>query len=200
MCTPSRPDLVEFIKHCIAGGVDVVQLREKNAPPSCIVQQAKLAGKVCHDHNVPFILNDRPDLALEAEADGVHVGQDDVSATACRKLLGKDAIVGLSTHATLELDNSLKEPVNYISAGPVVATPTKPGRNGTGIDYIRYAASHSCIPVFVTGGVTPESIPELIANGVKHFVVVRYLTESEDPQKNAAKLRTTIDEGLKNLG
>jgi thiamine-phosphate pyrophosphorylase len=139
-------------------------------------------------------------LALEAEADGVHVGPDDVSATACRKLLGKDAIVGLSTHATLELDNSLKEPVNYISAGPVVATPTKPGRNGTGIDYIRYAASHSCIPVFVTGGVTPESIPELIANGVKHFVVVRYLTESEDPQKNAAKLRTTIDEGLKNLG
>src|SRR5439155_24316524 len=137
--------------------------------------------RVCHDLGVPLVLNDRPDLALEAGADGVHVGQDDAPPALVRRLLGPDALVGLSTHAPGELDAAAAEPVDYLSAGPVTPTPTKPGRPGTGPGYVTYAAEHSARPWFVTGGVTPETIPELVSAGARRFVVVRWLTEAADP-------------------
>src|SRR6266480_6947320 len=138
LCTPDRPDLAPFLEACIHGGVDLVQLRDKQLEARPLLERARLARRVCRDHGVPFILNDRPDLALEVEADGVHVGQHDVSPTLARRLLGPDAIVGLSTHAPSELDAALEEPVDYYSAGPVTATPTKPGRPATGIRYLTY--------------------------------------------------------------
>jgi thiamine-phosphate pyrophosphorylase len=196
LCTPDREDLEEFVSACIDGGVDVVQLREKSATDKRIVERAKLLSRVCRDGGVPFILNDRPDLALECGADGVHVGQDDISAQTARRLLGDDAVVGLSTHALSELEDSTGEPVDYISAGPVVKTPTKPGRPGTGIGYVTAAVARSERPVFVTGGVTPESVPGLSGAGVRHFVVVRYLTQASDPKASASKLRQTIERAV----
>ncbi len=142
---------------------------------------------------MPFVLNDRPDLALEVGADGVHVGQDDAPVALARRLLGDDAIVGLSTHSPDDLDAAEGEDVTYISAGPVQATPTKPGRPGTGTGYVALASARSRVPVFVTGGVTPEGIPGLAAAGVRHFVVVRYLTEAGDPERAARALRAAID-------
>src|SRR5439155_18474523 len=123
-----------------------------------LLERARLAARVCRDSDVPFILNDRPDLALEVEADGVHVGQDDAPPALARRLLGADAIVGLSTHAPAELDASANQPVDYVSVGPVAETPTKPGRPGTGLGYVRYAATRAIHPWFVTGGVTPTSV------------------------------------------
>jgi thiamine-phosphate pyrophosphorylase len=196
LCTPDREDLVEFVGACIAGGVDVVQLREKEATDERIVERAGVLARVCRDLEVPFILNDRPDLALEAGADGVHVGQDDVSASTARALLGDRALIGLSTRAPSELEESVEEPVDYISAGPVTATPTKPGRPGTGEDYIRFAVEGAGRPVFVTGGVTPEVLPALSRTGARHFVVVRYLTESQDPRRAARRLRDALDRVL----
>src|SRR5206468_11344890 len=136
-------DLESFLRACIAGGVDVVQLREKELDAKPLLERARLARRVCHDHGVPFILNDRPDLALEAEADGVHVGQHDAPPALARRLLGPDAIVGFSTHAPAELDAAADEPVDYVSAGPVTPTPTKPGRAATGLGYLEYAAAHA---------------------------------------------------------
>jgi len=194
LCTPDRPDLAEFLSACIAGGVDVVQLRDKVLDARPLLARAKLAAAVCRDHGVPFVLNDRPDLALECEADGVHVGQDDAPASLARRILGPKAVVGLSTHAPAELDGAATEPADYVSVGPVEPTPTKPGRPGTGLDYLRYAARTTTRPWFVTGGVTPDTLPAMLDAGARRFVVVRWLTESADPLAAARALRAVIDE------
>ena len=196
LCTPDRPDLADFLAACLAGGVDVVQLRDKVLEARPLLERARLAAAVCHDHGVPFVLNDRPDLALECGADGVHVGQDDAPVSLARRILGPEAVVGLSTHAPEELAAAAGEAVTYISAGPVEATPTKPGRPGTGMAYVSQASARSSVPVFVTGGVTPARIPALVEAGVRHFVVVRYLTEASDPGRAARDLRDAIDTAL----
>jgi thiamine-phosphate pyrophosphorylase len=193
LCTPDRPDLAEFLRRCIAGGVDVVQLRDKVLDARPLLARATLAAEVCHDHGVPFVLNDRPDLALDCGADGVHVGQDDAPPALARRILGPAAIVGHSTHAPAELDAAAGEPADYVSVGPVTATPTKPGRPGTGLDYLRYAAATATRPWFVTGGVTPTTVGAMLEAGARRFVVVRWLTEAADPQAAARALREVID-------
>jgi len=193
LCTPDRPDLPAFVEACIAGGVDVVQLREKNLEARALLARAALLAGLCRGRGVPFIVNNRPDLALAAGADGVHVGQDDVSPSVARAILGPDAIVGLSTHAPAELEASCAEPVDYVSVGPVEPTPTKPGRPGTGLEYVRLAAARCTRPWFVTGGVRPEMVADLVAAGASRFVVVRSLTESPDPEGAARALRVAIE-------
>ncbi len=181
-----------------------MQLREKRLEARPLVERARVAMHICRDHGVPFILNDRPDLALECGADGVHVGQDDAPAPLARRILGPEYIVGLSTHEPAELEDALRNDVDYVSAGPVTPTPTKPGRPGTGAGYIVYASGavegsqRPSLPIFVTGGVTPESIPELRRAGACRFVVVRYLTESDDPRSAAQRLRTAMEMDLDN--
>jgi thiamine-phosphate pyrophosphorylase len=173
-----------------------VQLREKSLEAKPLLERARLAAAVCRDHGVPFILNDRPDLALEAGADGVHVGQEDAPVALARRILGPAAIVGLSTHSPADLEGTTGPGgggISYISAGPVEPTPTKPGRPGTGLDYLALATERSPHPVFVTGGVTPEKIPALAHAGARHFVVVRYLTEAPDPARAARALREAIE-------
>jgi thiamine-phosphate pyrophosphorylase len=196
LCTPDRPDLAQFLENCIAGGVDVVQLRDKHLDAGPLITRALLAKAVCNAYDVPFIINDRPDLALEVEADGVHVGQDDAPPSLARRILGSHAIVGRSTHQRSELERSLTEPVDYVSAGPVVTTPTKPGRPGTGLSYVAEATAKASVPVFVTGAVSPETVPGLAEVGARHFVVVRYLTLATDPKKSAQELRQAIDIAL----
>jgi thiamine-phosphate pyrophosphorylase len=193
LCTPLRDDLVAFVTECVHGGVDVVQLREKHADDGPLLAAATLLAARCGDLGVPFLVNDRPDIALAAGADGVHVGQGDLPPAVCRALLGDHAVIGLSTHAPVELDAAITAPVTYLSAGPVQATPTKPGRPGTGVEYASLAARLSPVPVFVTGGVTPSTIPALAASGVRHFVVVRALTEAADPRAAAHELRAAIE-------
>lgn len=196
LCTADRPDLGHFLEACIAGGVDLVQLRDKFLEARPLVQRARLAAMVCRDRGVPFILNDRPDLALDAGADGVHVGQADAHPQLARRVLGATAIVGLSTHAPVELEAAQREPVDYVSAGPVSPTPTKPGRPGTGLEYLRFAAERSHRPWFVTGGVTPDTVPDMVGAGARRFVVVRWITQAADPRAAAYELRATIDETL----
>lgn len=195
LCTGDRPDLAPFLAACIEGGVDIVQLREKDLEARPLLVRAAVAAAVCADRGVPFILNDRPDLALACGADGVHVGQDDTPPDVARRILGVDAIIGFSTHAAVEWDAAAGGVADYLSAGPVNATPTKPGRPGTGLSYLEYvAASGEARPWFVTGGVTPETVPAMAAAGARRFVVVRYLTESPKPAEAARRLRAAIAE------
>jgi thiamine-phosphate pyrophosphorylase len=198
LCTPDRPDLEHFVEACIEGGVDIVQLREKRLPDLLLVERAAVVQRVCADHLVPFILNDRPDLAAAIGADGVHVGQQDMSPTAARRVMGKDAVIGLSTHDTRQLEKArgTSPAVDYLSAGPVVATPTKPGRPGTGLGYIAEANRRSPWPVWVTGGVDPTTVVDMVAAGARHFVVVRWLTEATRPRTNASDLRSAIDSAI----
>jgi thiamine-phosphate pyrophosphorylase len=197
LCTPDRPDLPSFLAACLQGGVDVVQLREKELEARPLLARAELAAAVCADHGVPFILNDRPDLALACRADGVHVGQDDIPPEVARGILGPEAIIGFSTHAPEEWDAAAGSTADYLSAGPVTPTPTKPGRPGTGVEYVTYAArSSETRPWFVTGGVTPDTVPGLVRAGARQFVVVRYLTTAADPHGAARRLRDSIDAAI----
>lgn len=192
LCTPIRDDLVRFVGSCVEGGVDVVQLRDKDHDARDLLAAAEQLAVLCRTLDVPFVVNDRCDVALASGADGVHVGQDDLPVAWCREVLGPEAIVGLSTHGDPELARAVTEPVSYLSAGPVVATPTKPGRPGTGTEYAARATAASPVPVFVTGGVSEATIPALVRAGVRHFVVVRALTGADDPRAAAARLRSAI--------
>jgi thiamine-phosphate pyrophosphorylase len=196
LCVGQRDDMSVFLPAVLRGGVDVVQLREKQLPDEVRRAQARAMVSICRDFGVPFIMNDSPELAAAVGADGVHVGQDDVTVAHCRALLGPDAIVGLSTHADDEFDAGLAQAVTYLSAGPIVATPTKEGRAPTGVAYAARAQARSPFPVFVTGGVTDDNVGGLVAQGLRHFVVVRFLTESRDPEKSARALRDALDFAL----
>jgi thiamine-phosphate pyrophosphorylase len=204
LCTPDRPDLEQFVGACIDGGVDLVQLREKHLDDGRLAERAALVQGVCAALGVPFILNDRPDLAAAIGADGVHVGQDDASPFDARRVVGDGAVIGLSTHALRELETAMgvrhggpgPAPVQYVSAGPVTPTPTKPGRPGTGLGYISEAVARSPWPVWITGGVDPSTVGAMAAAGARHFVVVRWLCQADDPGLNAGQLRRAIDEAV----
>lgn len=193
LCTPDRPDLERFVASCIRGGVDVVQLRDKQLDARPLLERARLALRVCRGLGIPFVLNDRPDLALDVGADGVHVGQADAPPALARRILGPDAIVGHSTRGGAQLAAAADEPVDYVSVGPVLPTATHPTRAAIGFDALREASASSTVPFFVTGNVTPDTVADMVAAGARRFVVVRWLTESDDPERAARQVRDVID-------
>jgi len=196
LCVAHRDDLASFLPAVLRGGVAVVQLRENDLDHETQTADARIMIPICRDFGVPFIMNDSPELAVTVGADGVHVGQDDVSVSHCRELLGYEAIVGLSTHSTEEFDAALNQMATYFSAGPINATPTKPGRASTGVDYAVASQARSDRPVFVTGGVSAVNVAGLVVAGLRHFVVVRALTEASDPESAARAIRVALDEAL----
>jgi thiamine-phosphate pyrophosphorylase len=196
LCVGVRDDMSNFLSAALRGGVDVVQLREKTLDLEAQRAMALLMEPICRAFDVPFIVNDSPELAADVGADGVHVGQEDVSVDRCREVLGDAAIVGLSTHSSDEFDHALLENASYFSAGPIEPTPTKPGRSGTGIDYAVASQERSSRPVFVTGGVNATNVGALVTAGLRHFVVVRALTEASDPESSARSIRRALDRAL----
>lgn len=196
LCVSHREDMARFLVDVLEGGVDIVQLREKVLPDELRLKTARLMAPICRDFSVPFIMNDSPELALQAGADGVHVGQDDVSVARCRDLLGDEAIVGLSTHSDREFDAALLQATSYLSAGPIEPTPTKVGRAGTGIGFAVGAQARSDRPVFVTGGVNKDNIGELVEEGLRHFVVVRAICDAANPKAEAQELRRALNLAL----
>lgn len=192
LCVGIRPDMRTFLPAVLRGGVDIVQLREKYADRDAQRVAAREMRAMCQEFNVPFIMNDDPELALEVAADGVHVGQDDVTVEHCRNVLGEQAIVGISTHGDDEFADALPLAVSYRSAGPIVATPTKRERIPTGVEYAMRCQSLSADPVFVTGGVDADALPNLLGQGLRHFVVVRALTDAPDPKATARVLAQLI--------
>jgi thiamine-phosphate pyrophosphorylase len=178
----------EFLERALRGGVDIVQLRMKHAPDHAILETARRFADVCARHGALFILNDRPDLALDAGADGVHVGQDYVSVAEARAAVGPNRLVGLSTHSPAQIDAANTAGVDYIGVGPVHATPTKPGRPAVGLDLVRYAATHADTPFFAIGGIDRQNVDAVRAAGAEGIAVVRALTEADDPERAAAEL------------
>ena len=193
LCINIRKDTPSIVAKALDGGVNVVQIREKEREARDILKLAEELLPLCHRYSVPLFINDRADLVLLSGVDGIHVGQGDIPVEDCRRILGDEVLVGLSTHATSDLIGALQERTNYISAGPVDPTPTKPQRGGTGIEYVQDAVLRSSQPVFVTGGVDPDKVLTLGEVGVRHFVVVRYIADSDDPFAAARRLRGAID-------
>jgi thiamine-phosphate pyrophosphorylase len=185
-----RPD--EFLAAVLAAGVDVVQLRMKNAPDASIVAAGQRFARAAAEHEALFILNDRPDLVAAVRADGVHVGQDDMPVTEAREIVGPDRLIGLSTHSPAQVDAAAGLPVDYIGVGPVHASPTKPGRPAVGVELVRYAAGHARVPFFAIGGIAPANVDAVRAAGAERIAVVRALTEAPDPPSVARRLRAAV--------
>jgi thiamine-phosphate pyrophosphorylase len=188
-----RPD--DFLHRALSGGVDIVQLRIKTTvADEHLVSVARRYARVCASYTALLILNDRPDLVVAADADGVHVGQDDVPVGEARAAVGEDRLVGLSTHSPEQIEAAALAGVDYIGVGPVNATPTKPGRPAVGVDLVRYAAEHATVPFFAIGGIDQACLAEVARAGAGRVAVVRALTEAGDPERAARALRAGLRE------
>jgi thiamine-phosphate pyrophosphorylase len=191
---PGGRPLADVLAPALRGGVDIFQLRDKQATDEEILETAAEARALCAESGALFIVNDRADLALAAGADGVHVGQDDGPIEAARAVVGADRIVGRSTHEPAHLAGSAG--ADYVAIGPVHATPTKPGRAAAGIEYVRHAATHAPagVPWFAIGGIDLTNVRDIAAAGARRIVVVRAIAESDDPERAARELRTAVAE------
>jgi thiamine-phosphate pyrophosphorylase len=184
----------DLLRAALRGGVDVIQLRDRGLDDDGIRRAAPVFREAADEAGALFVLNDRPDLAVEVGADGVHVGQDDLAPSAAREVVGEDRIVGLSSHAPSEGAGADADPdVDYVSIGPVYATPTKPGRPATGLEYVRWAATGVGKPWFAIGGIDAATLPDVVAAGATRIVVVRAITEAGDPEAAARGLREGLE-------
>lgn len=186
----ARPD--EFLEDVLGAGVDILQLRMKDAPDAAIVAAGRRFARVAARFDALFILNDRPELVAETGADGVHVGQDDAPVAHARTLVGADRLVGLSTHSPEQVDAAAGVPVDYIGVGPVHETPTKPGRPAVGLELVRYAAGHARVPFFAIGGISQANVRAVSEAGARRIAVVRALAEAPDPAAAAHALREVL--------
>jgi thiamine-phosphate pyrophosphorylase len=180
-----------LLRAALGGGVDIVQLREKELSRSEIERSASTYRRLCDIYSALFIVNDDPELARACDADGVHVGKPGEVAAA-RELLGPDAIVGLSTHGEAELDAAAELAIDYVAVGPIWETPTKPGRPAIGLEPVSYAAAHSAHPFFAIGGVSPLNAEQVVAAGAQRLCVVRAIRDAPQPEVAAAALRRSF--------
>lgn len=179
----------------LSGGVDMVQLRDPQLDDDALLARAAAWRKICDAHAALLWINDRPDLALRAGADGVHVGQEDMSVEAARTAAGPDMLVGLSTHSPEQLEAGIQAGADQLSVGPVWETPTKPGRPATGLDFVRAAAAlRPPQPWFAIGGIDGGNVDEVAAAGAERVVVVRAIRDAADPGAAAEFLRAGLEE------
>jgi thiamine-phosphate pyrophosphorylase len=188
-----RAGLERALDGALAGGADIVQLRDKDATDDEVLAAAAWARERCAAHGALFIVNDRPDLAVAARADGVHVGQDDVAVAQARAVVGDDAIVGLSTHSIEQADAGARSGADYIAVGPVHATPTKLGRPAIGLEPVRHAAADIALPWFAIGGIDEHTIGAVADAGARRAVIVRAIAHAADPEAATLALRTALD-------
>lgn len=179
----------------LGGGVDMVQLRDPALGDDALLARAKAWRAICDKHGALLWVNDRPDLARRAGADGVHVGQDDMPVGAAREAAGPELLVGLSTHNLEQLVIGIEAAADQLSVGPVWETPTKPGRPAAGLEYVRAAAQlRPSQPWFAIGGIDGGNVDEVAAAGAERVVVARAIREAADPGAAAAFLRAGLEE------
>jgi thiamine-phosphate pyrophosphorylase len=188
-------DLRSFLKAVLRGGADVIQLREKDAEASVLLRAGAAFQRAADEHGALFIVNDRPDIAIALDADGVHLGQDDLPVSAARRILGPDALIGVSTHSPAQFEGADGD-ADYLCAGPVFATPTKPGRPPTGLELVRFAAERAESrleprPWFAIGGLGITTLPGVVAAGAHRAVVVRAV-DTDDPEGAARAMRAGL--------
>ena len=194
---PPGGDAGPLLEAALRGGVDIVQLREKSPrADEELVALAEPFRRAAGDHGALFILNDRPDLVAACQADGVHVGQEDMPVAVARRLAGPGALVGLSTHTRHQVEAACAATgpnrPDQISVGPVWPTPTKEGRPGTGLGLIEYAAAAATIPWFAIGGIDAGNVRSVVDAGARRIVVVRAIRDAADPEAAARGRREAL--------
>ncbi|VEG46038.1 thiamine-phosphate pyrophosphorylase [Mycolicibacterium flavescens] len=205
LCTDARRergDLAEFADAALAGGVDLIQLRDKGSPGEqrlgpLEARQELEALEVLADaarrHGALLAVNDRADIALAAGADVLHLGQDDLPLAVARGIVGAAPVIGRSTHDADQVAAAVEEAVDYFCVGPCWRTPTKPGRPAPGLELVRHTAElKSDKPWFAIGGIDTDRLPQVLAAGARRVVVVRAITAAEDPRAAAAQLKAAL--------
>ncbi|MBV9100621.1 MAG: thiamine phosphate synthase [Candidatus Dormibacteraeota bacterium] len=191
-----KGDLEVFLDAVLAAGVDIVQLREKDAEAGDLLRWARVFKAAADRHGALFVVNDRPDVAVAAKADGVHLGQNDMPPAMARGIVGPHLLIGLSTHAEAEL-TAAPDDADYVCVGPVHETPTKPGRAATGLGFVSFAAGHAAAnparPWFAIGGLDTELVPAVVEAGATRVVIVRAITEAPDPAAAVERLLAALN-------
>jgi thiamine-phosphate pyrophosphorylase len=182
VCTPIRPDLAAFADAVLEAGVDLLQLRDKQAEAGPLLEAAAVLRAAADRHDALFAVNDRADVALAAGADVLHLGQDDLPIGWARRILGDEVLLGRSTHDLDQAARAAAEPWDYLVAGPVWPTTTKPGRPATGTALLRAVAElDPPQPWFAIGGIHAGNLDQVTAAGATRVVVVRAITDAPDP-------------------
>lgn len=214
LCTDARRDrgdFEDFVDAAFAGGVDIIQLRDKSLEAAEELELLEVLHAAAQRHGRLWAVNDRADIASLSGAPVFHIGQKDISFDAARGFLGKDAVIGLSTHSPKQVDAAIaaspgRKGLDYFCVGPVWATPTKPGRAAVGLDLVRYAAQaigraeadgtgkvDGVVPWFAIGGVDLSNVEQVVEAGARRIVVVRAITDAADPAHAAGALLAALD-------
>ncbi|PPK70598.1 thiamine phosphate synthase [Actinokineospora auranticolor] len=197
LCTDARTDrgdLADFVDAALAGGVDIVQLRDKGLEAGPELRALSVIAEVCAAHGALLSVNDRADVALAAGADVLHLGQDDLPVPVARRVVGDAVVIGRSTHDFAQAVAAAAEPgVDYFCTGPCWPTPTKPGRAAPGLELVREtAATEVERPWFAIGGIDQGRLPSVLEAGARRVVVVRAITEAADPKAAAEALSSAL--------
>ncbi|AFY48248.1 thiamine-phosphate pyrophosphorylase [Nostoc sp. PCC 7524] len=181
LVTSPSENLLATVESALKGGLTLVQYRDKDTDDTVRLEQATKLQQLCHAYGALFIINDRVDLALAVDADGVHLGQQDMPIAIARQLLGPQRLIGRSTTNSEEMHKAIAEGADYIGVGPVYETPTKAGKAAAGLEYVRYAEQNSSVPWFAIGGIDVNNINDVIDAGAERVAVVRSLMQAEQP-------------------
>lgn len=214
LCTDARKDrgdFEDFVDAAFAGGVDIIQLRDKTLEAAEELELLEVLHAAAHLHGRLWAVNDRADIASLSAAPVFHIGQKDIPLEAARTFLGKDTVIGLSTHSPDQVDAAIaaspgRSGLDYFCVGPVWATPTKPGRAAVGLDLVRYAAQairtaeaervgkvEGVVPWFAIGGIDLGNVEQVLEAGARRIVVVRAITDADDPADAARALLAALD-------
>lgn len=176
----------------IKSGVDIVQLREKNTTSKRFIYLAQRIRELTSHFGAAFIVNDRVDIAKISNADGVHLGQDDIPVSYAREILGDNAIIGVSTHCPEHAKKAITDGADYIGVGPVFKTPTKPSKDPVGLEYVKWAADNVNIPFFAIGSIDTANIKEVVEAGAKRVAVIRAIMYADDIESNCKILKSAL--------
>ena len=183
----------EVVRAALGAGLDMVQLRDKDADDATLLRAAGELRDLCRAHGAVFVVNDRPDLALECGADAVHLGQDDAPVETVRSDVGDRLGIGLSTHSREQIGAAEASSADYYAVGPVHETPTKPRRPAVGLELVGHAAAVAAKPWFAIGGIDPGNVREVAAAGAARVVVVRAIRDAADPAAATRALRAGLE-------
>lgn len=196
---PTERSLVEIVEASIRGGVNVIQFRDKQVGTRNMVETAKTLCDLCHRMGAYFLVNDRVDVALAVDADGVHVGQDDMPIGIARRLLGPDKLIGITVHNVDEMKKAEMEGADYLSIAPVFATPTKPDhQNPLGLEGVKALAVHANKPLVAIGGINRSNAAAVIHSGAAGVCVVSAIISAVDPELATRELYEQVKAALEN--
>ncbi|MFM1842977.1 MAG: Thiamin-phosphate pyrophosphorylase [Cyanobacteriota bacterium] len=192
LVTSPTKDLTAIVQSALQGGLRLVQYRDKETDDCLRWQRAQELQQLCQHYGALFLVNDRVDLALAVNADGVHLGQQDLPIAVARQLLGPQKIIGRSTTNPEEMQRAMAEGADYIGVGPVYATPTKAGKTPAGLEYVNYAARHATVPWFAIGGIDGENLVAVQEAGATQVAIVRAIMQADNPQGITAELLSQL--------